>query len=231
MRYGLVAISQGAQTNPLELWFDRAYMGTTELGPLSAPAVAPTGPSISIVSPQDGTTLKYPTPILTAISGITPVKVRFFVDGDWIGYSTSSPWSITWDPNGLYGVSPGLHSLTARAFDAAGNTVTSAPVVVDVEQPPMVSITAPANGTTVSQPITISATFANVVPQRIRFYIDGQWIGYAQYPPWSITWDPYGAYGVGPGQHVLTAKLFDWNWNAYASAPVQITVPSPLTIP
>jgi hypothetical protein len=37
IRYGLVAISESAQTNPLSLWFDDAYLGTSEHGPLGSP--------------------------------------------------------------------------------------------------------------------------------------------------------------------------------------------------
>lgn len=38
IRYGLVAIGEGSQTNPLNLWVDRATVSNSKLGPLGAPS-------------------------------------------------------------------------------------------------------------------------------------------------------------------------------------------------
>jgi len=56
--------------------------------------------------------------------------VQFFVDGAPFGAEvTVKPYTVVWDTTT---VSPGSHSLTARARDVAGNTTLSAPVSVTV---------------------------------------------------------------------------------------------------
>ena len=78
--------------------------------------------------------------------GVT--KVEFYYDGNrFIGTDTSAPYSVNWDTKGT---SNGSHSLTAKAFDATGNSAVSSPVNVTVDNPvtipPTVSITQPLNG-------------------------------------------------------------------------------------
>jgi hypothetical protein len=62
-------------------------------------------------------------------SGMT--RVRYFLDGGTeIGTATASPYRVTWTvPRNL---APGTHTLTARAFDVAGNVTTSAGVPVTI---------------------------------------------------------------------------------------------------
>jgi len=55
--------------------------------------------------------------------GVT--KVEFYVDGALKGTDTASPWSYAFNSSG---VSNGSHVLTAKAYDAAGNSATSAAV-------------------------------------------------------------------------------------------------------
>jgi Concanavalin A-like lectin/glucanases superfamily/Bacterial Ig domain len=59
--------------------------------------------------------------------GVTAVQLR--VDGATIADDTSAPYSIPWDSRG---VANGNHSITAVARDAAGNTRTSDPVSIVV---------------------------------------------------------------------------------------------------
>ena len=55
--------------------------------------------------------------------GVT--KVEFYVDGALKGSDTSAPWSYAFNSTGT---ANGTHALTARAFDAAGNSTLSTPV-------------------------------------------------------------------------------------------------------
>lgn len=55
------------------------------------------------------------------------VKVELYADGKLVGASTVSPFTIKWNASK---VSKGAHSLTARAYDAAGNTGNSPAVSV-----------------------------------------------------------------------------------------------------
>ena len=59
--------------------------------------------------------------------GVT--KVEFYVDGVLKGSDTASPWSYAFNSTG---VANGTHALTAKAFDAAGNSTLSSAVSFSV---------------------------------------------------------------------------------------------------
>src|SRR5437016_14144106 len=97
-----------------------------------------------------------------------------------------------------------------RATDAAGNfsaysSIASAttPAPADTT-PPAVSITAPANGATVSGTITVSATASdNVGVAGVQFKLDGANLGAQDTAsPYSISWNTTTA---STGSHTLTA--------------------------
>ncbi|WPB73783.1 Ig-like domain-containing protein [Archangium violaceum] len=60
-------------------------------------------------------------------AGVT--QVVFYDGGNVIGTDTTAPYSLSWN---VLGVSKGTHTLTARAYDVAGNVTLSAPVSVKV---------------------------------------------------------------------------------------------------
>jgi hypothetical protein len=60
-----------------------------------------------------------------ASDNVGVAKVEFYVDGALKGTDTASPWSYAFNSSG---VANGTHVLTAKAFDAAGNSATSAAV-------------------------------------------------------------------------------------------------------
>ncbi len=98
-------------------------------------------PTVSLTSPSNGDSFKQRARVsLTASAvdtGTSPgpasgmTRVRYFLDGGTqIGTATTSPYRVTWTvPRNL---PPGTHTLTARAFDAAGNVTTSAGVQVTI---------------------------------------------------------------------------------------------------
>jgi hypothetical protein len=65
----------------------------------------------------------------TASDNIGVTKVEFWVDGALKGTATTAPYSLTLDSRSLPN---GTHSLVAKAFDAAGNSASSAPVSFDI---------------------------------------------------------------------------------------------------
>jgi hypothetical protein len=91
-----------------------------------------TDPTVSITSPTEGETVSGTIDVTAdasdATSGVT--QVEFFVDGSSIGVDTSEPYAVSWDTTT---VSNGSHELTAVATDGAGNTATSDPVTVTVQ--------------------------------------------------------------------------------------------------
>jgi hypothetical protein len=99
---------------------------------------------------------------------------------------------------------------------------------------PTVSVTAPANGATVSGTINVTASASdNVAVTGVQFKLDGQNLGSEDtLAPWSRSWDTKG---VGDGTHQLTAVARDAAGNTKTSAAVSVTVangpPADLALP
>jgi beta-lactamase superfamily II metal-dependent hydrolase len=89
-----------------------------------------TPPSTSITAPANGATVSGTTTVTASASdsvGVT--KVEFYLDGALQSTDTSSPYSWSWNTTSA---AAGAHSLTSKAWDAANNNATSAPVSVTV---------------------------------------------------------------------------------------------------
>jgi len=107
-------------------------------------------PTASITSPAAGATVSGTVSIqANATDNVGVTRVDFLVDGSLLASDTTAPYSASWNTTG---VANGSHSLTTRAFDAAGNQRTSAAVSVTVN-----------NGTTTAPALTLSG-----VPSSIR---------------------------------------------------------------
>lgn len=108
-----------------------------------------TFPTISITSPTGGTTVSGNVTITAdANDNIAVSQVQFKVDGVNLGnVDASFPYSAPWDTTAG---SNGSHDLTAVATDTAGNSTTSSPVNVTVNNPPQLTITQPLDGATIN---------------------------------------------------------------------------------
>jgi hypothetical protein len=58
------------------------------------------------------------------------VRLEFFANGSLIGSVSSAPYSVNWNTRKL----SGSYTLTAIAYDAAGNSGVSPAVIVTVDQ-------------------------------------------------------------------------------------------------
>jgi hypothetical protein len=84
-----------------------------------------TSPSVTFITPPNGSRVSGPSITLTATASdnVAVANVRFFVDGVAIGSPvTASPYTITWDCTGM---PDGPHLLDAVAQDTSGNSATS----------------------------------------------------------------------------------------------------------
>ena len=169
-------------------------------------------PAVSLSAPSGGSTVSGSVSITaTASDNIGVVGVQFKVDGVNVSTEdTSSPYSRSWDTTTA---SNGSHSLTAVARDAAGNTATSTARTVTVSnggdtQPPVISLTAPANGATVSGSISVAATASdNVGVVGVQFRLDGNSLGSEDVTsPYSVSWATTGSTN---GTHQITATARD----------------------
>jgi thermitase len=110
---------------------------TPEPAPEPEPTPEPdtTPPTVSITSPDEGATVEGTVwVIVSATDDVGVTKVELYVNGTLHGTKTGTPYDFTWDSTT---VADGSHTLTARAFDDAGNVgqatrnVTVANVVED----------------------------------------------------------------------------------------------------
>ena len=121
----------------------------------------------------------------------------------------------------------GTYQLTAVATDSDGDTTTSAPVSVTVNsatnQPPTVSLTSPAAGSTFTAPasITVAATASDSdgTVTRVDFYRGSTMIGSDTSSPYGYTWT-----NVAAGSYQLTAVARDDDGATRTSAAANITV-------
>ncbi|HEY7310523.1 MAG TPA: Ig-like domain-containing protein [Gemmataceae bacterium] len=98
-------------------------------------------------------------------------------------------------------------------------------------QAPTVSMTAPANGSTVSgASVPVSANASdNVAVSKVQFQLDGANLGAAiTSAPYQITWD---STGVKNGSHTLTAIATDTSGNSTTATAINVTVNNADTIP
>ena len=95
------------------------------------PAVDSTPPAVSMTAPADGATLSGSVAVsANASDNVGVVGVQFLLDGTNLqSEDTTAPYSILWDTTST---SNTTHTLSARARDAAGNTVLSTPRTVTV---------------------------------------------------------------------------------------------------
>lgn len=86
-----------------------------------------TPPTVSITSPTSGSTVSGSVPITASASDAGGINyVRFDIDGVMFASDNTAPYNATWISTG------GTHTLTAVAFDNAGNTTTSASITLIV---------------------------------------------------------------------------------------------------
>jgi thermitase len=92
--------------------------------PTPAPTATPsagdkTPPQVTLQRPGQGQTVKGSVPTSASASdNVRVIKVSFYVDGVLYRTDTSAPYSASWQSRKW---SNGLHAITARAVDAAGN--------------------------------------------------------------------------------------------------------------
>ena len=191
-------------------------------------SVSPTG--ISITSPSGGSTQTGTISVSASASdNVGLAKIEFYVDNNKVGEDSATPFSISLDTRTL---SNGNHSLTAKAFDAEGNAATSSAVTINVSNsttpppdktPPTVSLTNPANGSTLSNSIWIDVVASDDVGvTKVEFYVDDKKTSKDDTTvPFSQSLDTKT---LSNGSHTLRARAYDGAGNATWSASISINV-------
>ncbi len=111
-------------------------MGTAP--PVSVDVVSgggqPGNPAVTITNPTNGETVSGAVPVAATATDSGPIsQVQFYLDGKTLGSPvTSAPYTINWDTTMA---TASTHTLTAEVTDSGGNTATSSPVTVLVQNP------------------------------------------------------------------------------------------------
>ena len=111
-----------------------------------------------------------------------------------VGSDDAAPYTFDWDSAGA-GASA---TIAAEAFDEAGNSTVSASRIVTVFHPdvtpPVVALTAPADGATVSGTVALTVDASdNVGVAEVEFLVDGDVVGTDSNAPFTVEWDTSAA--------------------------------------
>jgi len=239
-----VTVNTGSGTGWLQLYLvDNDSIKDAAQNPLAGPGtgngnftgqvyvIDRTPPLVSLTSPVNGATVAGLISVTAnALDNQGVAGVQFKLDGSNLGTEdTASPYAVSWDTSQT---ANGLHTLTAIARDAAGNTKTSNPVTVKVnnqagDKPPVVTIIDPETGSYVKGQITISAKATDDVGVAgVQFKINGQNLGAevgGAGPIYSIIWDTTKVASQKDG-YKITAIARDSAGQKTAAAEKIITV-------
>ena len=139
-----------------------------------------TPPTVSILTPvASNTVVKGNVSVTVDASDDTGVtKVVLYVNGKTVGTDNTAPFEFNWDSTQ---VADGDATMTARAYDAANNSSVSAGVTVTIDNvpdvadntAPVLKLTNPADGSTVTGTVSIYATASDdVYVTQLSIYID-----------------------------------------------------------
>jgi hypothetical protein len=203
----------------------------TGVGGGAPPPPDTTAPTATMTAPAAGSVSGTVTVSANASDDVGVSGVQFKLDGANLGSEdTTAPYSLTWDTRTA---GNGPHTLTAVARDAAGNSGTATTVNVTVTNDvtaPAVSLTAPADGATVSGTIPVTANASDdTAVTGVQFKLDGANLGSEDTSaPYSVNWSTTTATS---GPHTLTAVARDAAGNSRTSGAVAVTVANDSTAP
>jgi regulation of enolase protein 1 (concanavalin A-like superfamily) len=206
----------------------QALFANVNVAAPDAPTTTP--PTVALTAPTGGT-YTAPATVNLAATASDPddgvAQVEFYANGTLLGTDTSSPYAYSWS-----GVGAGTYSLTAVARNGRGAVTTSAAVSITVNgstptnNPPSVSLTAPAGGATYVAPASVTmsaaASDSDGSVARVDFYAGSTLVGSDTSSPYSATWSNAPA-----GTYSLTAVARDNAGATRTSSAVSITINNP----
>jgi len=189
--------------------------------------VAITPPSVTIAAPLTSTSVSGTVAVQGSASDSSGVaKIELDVDGVAVATAIVSPFSFSWNSASK---TNGSHTLTVKAFDPTNNmgsasvtvSVNNAPAQTADTTPPVVAITSPADGATVSRNISITVSAKdNVGVTRVVIYVDNVQLCSDTSAPYTCSWNTRKA---SAGLHTITATAWDGAGNPGKASPITIT--------
>ena len=180
-------------------------------------------PVASVTSPGGGSEVSGSVSItINASDNDMVAKVELYVDGSRVATDSNAPFSFSWDSTGHADGTAGIHAV---ATDASGNQGQSSVVNVNVSNasstpppppivddvPPMVNITSPSSGATVSGTVNIQAsTSDNEAIELVTVYVDDATLCVSSSTSVSCGWNTKKA---GSGNHSIRVVARDTSGN------------------
>jgi subtilisin family serine protease len=166
-------------------------------------------PTATIVRPIAGAKVSGFVPVdVSASDNLAVARVELLVNGAVVATDTVAPYAVTFDSS-AYEDGKQL-ALQARAVDAAGNAGTSSTVSVTVANdtnPPVVTITNPRSGSTVSGTVAVNVTATDDKKvAKITLAIDGKEVAVAYGSSLSYNWDTSGGKGGKGGKKAQSSS-------------------------
>jgi hypothetical protein len=177
--------------------------------------VAASSTAVTITAPANAATVSG-TVSITAQTGTGVSWINIYIDGGYL--ASSPPDTFSWDSTTVVN---GSHTISSNAYTSTGTLAGSASITVSVQNAnakPAVTLTSPANASTVSGNVTLTAQVLPSVAW-INFEIDGAY--FASSPPYSTTWD---STSVPDGSHTIEAIAFSSSDAQIGSSTVSVTV-------
>ncbi len=180
-------------------------------------------PSVSITSPANNSSVSGTVSVTAnASDNAGVVKVELYVNGVLTASDSSAPYLFAWDTAPL---SVGSYTLSAKAYDAAGNVGLSGNLSVTVVKDnvaPVVAIKMPVSNAALSGTVAVSATASdNIGVAKVEFYVDGALSAAINTIPYIYYWNANAAAG---GSHILSARAYDAAGNVSSSNLVTVSI-------
>ncbi|MEE8349890.1 MAG: S8 family serine peptidase [Acidobacteriota bacterium] len=189
------------------------------------PVVDSEAPSVLIMSPTGGEISGIVSVTVSASDNVEVVRVDLYADGQFVASDNGQPYEFSWDSTQY---SDGMLTLEAMAYDGAANEGISSPVEVAIlnggevpnpdTTPPMITISEPEDGATVSGKVQIrvSAQDDQQVAS-LNLYVDGVWKAGGTSGLLSYRWNTRG---LAKGWHTITAVAEDQAMNSSSASIV-----------
>ena len=185
-----------------------------------------TAPSAAITYPSNGAVLAGTVTVTaSATDNVGVTNVEFYLDDVLKSTDITAPYSFSWDTKTAYN---GNHTLSALAYDVAGNIGISSEVHVVIANSvpdtiaPSVGITYPAQDTVVTGTINVNAIAQdNVGVTKVEFYLDDVLKYSDAVAPYIYPWDTKTS---ADGNHTLSALAYDAATNVGISSDVNVIV-------
>jgi hypothetical protein len=182
-------------------------------------------PTVAITAPANNSTVAGTVAVNVTASppnGTTLTTLALSIDGAQVKSGAASPLAFSWDTSTLANGSS--HTLTATATDADGATATATSTVT-VKNNPVVAITSPDGGTTVSGTVAVAASAtvpAGTTISSLALSIDGTPAKTVTISPLTYSWDTRPL--SNGTTHALAATVLDADGTTATSPTVTVVV-------